>query len=358
MTRSFPKLVLVLLAGCASEPALDLELVPDPNINSESQIVERIESVVYVFDSADGLYAPGEESSHDGVQVTNADADASDLELVVSVPVVDHLPFVRLERGTLPDVPLDVRVIGESGVGTIAEGRALAARFGIDSDPLRVPFNIRPGQLPPRVGEVIPADGQTAQGCVVPTVVVMFSKPIEPSTLFAEGAVSFQPGGRPAAIRLDATGVVAQNRPSAPRQRRRHAVLPPSHRIQRHRRRRHGPRSGRRRSREPAVRRRLHPPMWAAPLDPNRPLRLGRHGPDDPDLPWHAAADVRRRRVRPFELRCRDLRQRPDLRSRHRLLHPRLSALRRRERLPDGTADVRRRERRLRALKGQSESRI
>jgi hypothetical protein len=214
MNRLVYSAIAILFAvGCASEPVLDIELVPDPNINSEGQILERVDTLVFVFDSPDGLYAAGEESSSEGVQIVDADADPTDLELVATFPLGDHLPIARLEQADLPDVAIDVRVLGESGVGLIAEGRALGARFATHGEMLRVPFNIRPEHVPPRVGEVIPSDGQSIQGCDLPTIVVMFSKPIDPASLFAEGAVTFEPGGAPTTIRIDATGVVAQIEP-------------------------------------------------------------------------------------------------------------------------------------------------
>jgi len=213
MTRKLTICALFVLVGCSASPVLDLELVPDPNINSEAQILERVESLVFIFDSPDGLYAPGEEHVEGGVQVVDADADPSDLELVVTFPVLDHLPIVRLEQADLSDVPIDVRILGESGPGPIAEGRVLGARFSDAAEPVRVPFNIRPEHLPPRVGEVIPSDGQSLQGCFVPTIVVMFSKPIDPATIFLPGAVTFEPGGAPLEIRLDSSGVVAQLEP-------------------------------------------------------------------------------------------------------------------------------------------------
>ena len=203
----------VVVVGCGDSPALDIELVPDPNLNSEAQILERVDSLVFIFDSPDGLYPPGAERTNGNVQIVDADADPSDLELLSTIPLGDHLPIVRFEQADLPDVPIDVRILGESGTGPIAEGRVLAARFSDTIEPLLVPFNIRPEHLPPRVGEVIPNDGTPLQGCTVPTLVVMFSKPIDPATLFLPNAVLFEPGGAPTAIRLDATGVVAQIEP-------------------------------------------------------------------------------------------------------------------------------------------------
>lgn len=215
MKKSIYLMAAFVLVGCGDAPSLDIELVPDPNVNSEAQILDRVESLVFIFDSVDGLYLPGDEYAAGNVQVVDADADPTDLELVATFPLGDHLPIVRLEEADLPDVAIDVRVLGESGLGPIAEGRVLGARFsfGDGAEPVRIPFNIRPEHLPPRVGEVIPNDGQIIQGCQVQTVVVMFSKPIDPASLFLPGAVVFEPGGAPREIRLDGTGIVAQIEP-------------------------------------------------------------------------------------------------------------------------------------------------
>jgi hypothetical protein len=198
------------LAACASADAIDLELVPDPNVNDEHTIVERISTIVTIVDSEPGLYPPGPETEGP-VRLANADADEA-LELVATVPVSDHLPLVRLERADLPDVPLDVRFLGQDGPGIVAEGRVVGARFGDGRTTLRVPFNIRPEHLPPRVVEVYPPDGTPLQGCNLGLIILLFSKPVDPSTVFAAGSVLVN-GEAPVAIRVPTSGLSAEITP-------------------------------------------------------------------------------------------------------------------------------------------------
>lgn len=197
------------IASCADAPmAVDLALVQDPDLNRVEDVLERVTDVVVIVDAPGGLYAPGEERTVGLVQIEDADADRRDLELVATVPIEgSRLPVIRLERGTLPDVPLDIRVLGlGSEPRPIAEGRVRAVRLSRPPAELSVPFNIRPEALPPRVSEVLPADGDEAGDCVVPDIVLLFSKPIDAATLV--GAVVLDPGG-PVDVTLDASGHVA-----------------------------------------------------------------------------------------------------------------------------------------------------
>jgi len=219
--RSTPALLLAAFAlgACADEPAFDFELAADPNVSTEAQLVERIGSVVFVLDSPDGLYAPGEERSEEGFQIKDADSDPNDLELVVSIPIVEGaLPTVRIERGGLPDVPIDVRVLGLpiSGSGPpVADGLLRGLRFSDAPQPITLPFDLRDELLPPRVEDVIPADGSSIPDCVVPSVIVVFSRPVDEGSLLAPDAVRIEPIGMPVQVSLDEAGLVATIVPTA-----------------------------------------------------------------------------------------------------------------------------------------------
>jgi len=130
----------------------------------------------------------------------------------VAVPA-GRLPVIRLLRGGLPDVPLDVRVIGIRGPEdgpAIALGRLGGARFeAARVTTATVPFNIRPELLPPRVVDVLPRDGDVAPGCMVATLVVMFSKPMDAASLTAPGRILTEPGGMPTEVTVDSSGLVA-----------------------------------------------------------------------------------------------------------------------------------------------------
>jgi hypothetical protein len=199
--------IAALCASCADDGLyVDLRLVPDPDVSTREQVVALVETVVVVVDSPAGLYAPGDDRVVDGMQIENADADPA-LELVAIFPVVDHLPWIRIERGSLePDVALEVRVLGlptPSGE-PIAYGAVSEVRF--DSGEVDVPFDLLPAVLPPRVVEVVPGDGDALDAsCVVDQVVVILSKPVDPRTVLAPGAIAFEPGGAPRSIRVDDT---------------------------------------------------------------------------------------------------------------------------------------------------------
>lgn len=204
---------LLLLGGACKQdpPGLDIELVPDPNLSTEDQIVERVETVVMVVDGPGGLYDSALISEDDRVSIEDVDSDG-ELELVATIAVHEHLPTIRLLHGGLPDVPLDIRVLGapRGGVGsTVAAGRVQGVSLHDAS--LAIPFNIRREHLPPRVAEVVPGDGVPAQGCEVGQTLVLFSKPVDPATVV--GAISFEPGGAPVSIAIDEMGLIAQVTP-------------------------------------------------------------------------------------------------------------------------------------------------
>lgn len=206
------------LASCDAGPSFDFELVPDPAKASEAQLLEQVGTIVFILDSEDGLYAPGEEATIGDLQIKDADGDPSDLELVATVPITEgRLPRVRIERGALPDVPIDVRVLGLplSGDGApVADGSLRGLRFGDDVESVKLPFDLRDGVLPPRVASVFPADGAELAGCAVPSILLVFSRPIEPGSILAEGAVTISPGATPAAVSIDDAGLVATISPA------------------------------------------------------------------------------------------------------------------------------------------------
>lgn len=178
--------IALCCSGCATQPGVDLALVPDPNVNSDEQVLEWVDSIVMIVDSAEpGLYRIGDERSQGNVQIENADTDDA-LEVVVSMPVLgDRLPLIRLMQGSMPDASLELRFLGippERGPA-VAIGRVQGVHLSDPIERLDVPFNLRPDLLPPRVTEVAPSDADPAPDCVVSTVYMMFSRPIDPATV-------------------------------------------------------------------------------------------------------------------------------------------------------------------------------
>lgn len=200
-------------AGCAEPPALDLMLVPDPNVNTTEQLLAHVQQAVLVVDAEEGLYAPGEERSRGGVQVKNADVDAA-LELVFTLSIErERLPIIRIEQGGLPDVSLNIRVLGlqaSPAPGSfVARGELMGARLAAPPPMMTVPFNLRPEVRPLRVERVLPDDGDVALGCAVPSLVISFSRPIDEASLRAPGAVAITPDPGPISVAMDPSGLVA-----------------------------------------------------------------------------------------------------------------------------------------------------
>lgn len=201
--------------GCADEvgPAFDIELVQDLNIDTEEQVLSLIDGLILVADSPEGLYSSPAGVEGGEVEVLDVDGDGA-FELVATVPLGgERLPWIRLEQGGLPDLPLTLRVFGVRGDAgldePLAEGAVSGVRFGEGVLPLAIPFNIRPELLPPRVTDVIPGTGDYAYDCTFGDVVVLFSRPMDEASLQADGAIRVEPGGAPLSIRTDGSGLVA-----------------------------------------------------------------------------------------------------------------------------------------------------
>jgi hypothetical protein len=202
----------VLLLACAAEPGADFALTPDPNLNRPEQLIESVDSIVMIVDSAQGLYPAGSERTTGDLQIENADSDPA-LEVVARIVMpMDRLPVVRLVQGTMPDdVSLDVRFLGlpeEPGAPYLAVGRVSGVHLDPTIPRVPIPFNLRPERLPPRVADVLPSDGSSIEGCMLEHVYVMFSKPIESDTL--AGAITLSPHGSVTAARLDGSGLTAE----------------------------------------------------------------------------------------------------------------------------------------------------
>lgn len=198
-----------LLIGCAGGTGVDLALVADPNLNSTEDLIAAVDSIVVIVDSEEGLYEPGEEESVGNVQIENVDRDPA-LEVVSTVVVPDdHLPVIRLLRGTLADIPLDVRFLGVPPAGgpPVALGHAQSVELADPIEHLDVPFNLRPDLLPPRIVQVLPSDGMVLDPCTLSTVILMFSVPIDASTVAPAVLVEGRP---PDEVVVDATGLTAQ----------------------------------------------------------------------------------------------------------------------------------------------------
>ena len=200
---------LSLLVGCEDDVvSFDVELVADPNLNTVSQVLERTDTIELVLDSDDGLYAPGEERLEGDVRILDVDGDAP-LELVARVPVPDsRFPRIRLERGGLPRVPITIRIVGYDSLSgeVVANGALAGVEFRGGRTDLALPFNLLADELPPRVVDVV---ASPSSSCEAPTLTLLFSRPVDPASVVGPFAVTFDPGGAPTELRIDATGRLA-----------------------------------------------------------------------------------------------------------------------------------------------------
>ena len=214
----------VLVLGCADESgdtALDLELTPDPNVNTPEQVAAALETIVLVLDSPDGLYPPGSERVVGDVQIKNVDTDAAS-EVVVRVPVPPgRLPWIRLRQGGLrAHVALTIRATGLATGGStraIASGEVEGILFEEgEVVPVSIPFDLGPEVRAPRVESVLPPDGDEVTGCVVDEVTIVFSEAMDEASVTAEGAITIDRDGDrvPATVRLSGSGYVATVTPN------------------------------------------------------------------------------------------------------------------------------------------------
>lgn len=204
----------ILLTSCADEVGthLDLTLVPDPGLQRVDQVLAEVARLELVVDAEGGLYAPGEEFDDGTLAVRDADSDPSDLELVVRLPLpAARLPRVRLLRGGLPDVPIDLRLVGYDSDGApTADGSVRGLLLAPSTDDVEIPFNLRADHLPPRVSDVI---ATPSGGCFPPRVTLVFSRPVDPASVLAAGAIEFSPGGAPTSLSIDIGGRIASITP-------------------------------------------------------------------------------------------------------------------------------------------------
>ncbi len=185
-------LLALLAQGCGEETALDLNLVADPNVNSEQALLAAVDRLRLVVDSPAGLYPPGTIRKEQDFEIKNEDTDPAS-ELVAQVGVDGKLPLIRLEQGGLPDAPLELRLSGYKGGGVaLAAGGVEGIHFIPGQiQPIKVPFNLKADHRPPRVTQVFPADG-AANLLVgsISSVLVIFSKAMSKTEVERAGVLS------------------------------------------------------------------------------------------------------------------------------------------------------------------------
>lgn len=163
---------------------MDISLVADPNLNSEQSLVTSLERLRLVVDSPEGLYPGTAERRQGDLVIKDLDGDGqSELEATLELNGLGRLPLVRIERGGLEAVTMEMRMEGFAPVQagyseSIAAGGLQGIRFSSREILLvTLPFNLKPRFLPPRVTQVFPEDGSAdSSKAGLSSVLVVFSK--------------------------------------------------------------------------------------------------------------------------------------------------------------------------------------
>lgn len=197
-SRQAPQLLTLLaatlLSACGEDTALDLDLFADPKYNSEASVLASLAQIRLVVDSPVGLYPGTTSLQGDGYVIKDLDSDgAAELEAEVDVAGLDSLPLIRIERGGLPDVPLEIQLDGFSkGDVLVAAGGVEGKRFTegiVDEEP--VPLNLKAEFRPPTVdkdkGVFPPSGSKDLLPAGLSSVLVIFSKAMNPDLLKVQG---------------------------------------------------------------------------------------------------------------------------------------------------------------------------
>lgn len=190
-------LLAALVVGCSGDvTAIDVYLIPDPNITVREHLLQMIDRVELRIDSPDGLYPMDKVGQYGQLRIEDIDADGA-AEAIFVANLSSALPIIRMDRGGLVDRALDIQVLGLEPIGerrsaAIATGSVQGVRFeeGV-AKPLEIPFNIAPQFRPPRVNQTIPANGATIEPGLS-EIFVIFSKKIDAASLSAEGSLSLE----------------------------------------------------------------------------------------------------------------------------------------------------------------------
>jgi len=166
--------------ACGDATSLDLLLTPDPNVTNSDELAKELGSVTVVIDSSKGLYPNGPPSPVNGIELRDEDNDGQ-LEVIALVDTMhlDRLPLIRLERGTLPDESIELRISGKDRQGNriFAAGGLKGAKFVADKiTDMVVPFNIKLRYRAPVVTQTIPFSGSTHAPGSTSSIFAIFSK--------------------------------------------------------------------------------------------------------------------------------------------------------------------------------------
>ena len=186
MSHRVPLLVvscclMALPCGCSEvETALQLKLSSDSTLNTEQQILQRVDTLELVLDAPAGFAGAGATGqTHGELTASDPDQDGK-LELVLRRSVSGELPLLRLLPGSNADRSFKITARGLQKNQITAVGGVASASFAEgEVQDLLVPFNLRAGFRQPRVLFSLPHDGQTAPRALN-QIYLEFSKVVAP----------------------------------------------------------------------------------------------------------------------------------------------------------------------------------
>ena len=155
---------------------MSLTFAPDPQLNSELDVLGAVKVLQLVLDSKDGFSGVTSAGPAGDFDARDVDGDRT-LELVVQRTVAgSSLPAFRLLPGSNAQRTFTLTAQGLGAAGVLAAGGQLEASFAAAE--LQVPFNLRADLRAPRVVSTTPATGQMVEAL---DVTVVFSKIMDAS---------------------------------------------------------------------------------------------------------------------------------------------------------------------------------
>jgi hypothetical protein len=200
-------LLTTLLASCGGDPepttTIRLRLTVKPELNTETQVVEALDRIEFVFDARDGFEnVPAQGGKVGPLEARDVDKDG-EMELVLdeSVGESQTFPLIRLLPGSNLARDFSIRAVGFAGDRAAAVGGAAAVKFTEgESIEVAVPLDLCDAHLPPRVLYTVPGPGENLAELDIKSfnsIRVYLSKVIDEATVKDNLRVIHEPTGKP-----------------------------------------------------------------------------------------------------------------------------------------------------------------
>jgi hypothetical protein len=179
--------MLTGLVGCTGEEtSVVLRFNPNPNLNSEAEMVEQISILELLLDAEGGFHGvqPGSLPTHDFISV-DSDQDG-DLELLARLELSQELilPRIRLDPGSNQATSIALKARGlDTQEQLVAFGGLPPSRLFASGEKryVSLPFNLVPDRRSWTIAAVMP--GPMPQGAVLESIGFIASRPLNRSSL-------------------------------------------------------------------------------------------------------------------------------------------------------------------------------